>query len=298
MIFTRKIGDAKVTNLIEYMGPTHPTSAFQEITPQILEENSKLLTTAHWYSQMERFVIAIQLWIVETEGRVILIDAGVGNFKERVGMTRMHRLNTLTATWLEAAGAAFDRVTDVVMTHLHADHVGWNTVYDEKLGWIPAFPNATYHIPTKDFEYFKTQHEKTPDAAFTDSVLPVLKAGKVAWVNAGDKVAGVLRAEEATGHTPGMLIYWLETGGSPAVFCADIFHHPIQIQAPSVNSGFCILPDLARSTRSAFLEQAAETSALCMPCHFGPPHCGFIRKQSDSYIFEPSFPEANVYMPS
>lgn len=124
MIHTRTIGNVRITNLIEYFGPTHdPAATFPDFDPSVIERNRSWLTNAHWYDNIQRLVIAIQIWIVHSGDDVILIDAGVGNHKSR-GAARMNMLNTLVPQWLAAAGAGFDRVTHVVMTHLHGDHVG------------------------------------------------------------------------------------------------------------------------------------------------------------------------------
>ncbi|MGH1354626.1 MAG: MBL fold metallo-hydrolase [Thalassovita sp.] len=289
MIYSRNIGDCRVTNVIEYCGPTHPPAmAFPGCDPEVIQRNSDWLDNNHYFANIDRFVIAIQMWIVHFQDRVILIDAGVGNAKDRTGIDRMHMLNTLVPLWFEAAGAGFDQVTDVVMTHLHVDHVGWNTVPDGKGGWQLAFPNAQYHLPAADLDHFRSTPYVAKDPGFDDSVQPVLDSGRYQLVQPGDCVADVLHAELAPGHTPGQLIYWLGEPEGDAVFSADIFHHPIQITEPQINSAFCSDPDAARSTRRAFLDRVSESGALIMPCHFGAPHCGHARKQGDGFRFEPA----------
>jgi len=289
VIYTRTIGDLRVTNFIEYFGPTHdPVTTYPDFEPGVIERNRWWLTNAHWYENLQRLVIAIQIWIVQTGDKVILIDSGVGNHKQR-SAARMLMLNTLAPQWLAAAGASFDNVTHVVMTHLHGDHVGWNTTRDGD-HWAPTFPNARYLIPRLDFDYFKRLHDVAPsaDPSFGDSVLPVLEAGLVDFVEDGDLVAGCLKAVFAPGHTPGQMNYWI---GEDGVFCADIFHHPLQITDPQLNTAFCVQPEIARSTRRAFLERVADKPILIMPCHFGPPHCGFVRRVENGFTFLPSEPD-------
>jgi glyoxylase-like metal-dependent hydrolase (beta-lactamase superfamily II) len=296
MIFTRTIGDIRITNVIEYIGPTHdPYVLYPDFDAAIIERNRPWMTNAHWYENLQRLVIAIQVWIVEAGDNVILIDAGVGNHKPR-GAARMHMLNTLFPQWLAAAGAPFERVTHVVMTHLHGDHVGWNTIWDG-MKWVPAFPNAKYLMPLKDLDHFRKHYDENPaaDPSFGDSVQPVLDAGLVQFIAAGQKIASCLRVVDAPGHTPGHLNFWLESGGKEAVFCGDIFHHPLQITEPYLNTAYCVLPDVARQTRREFLDLAAQKHALVMPCHFGFPHCGYIEKQQDRYSFIPSPPELPQY---
>jgi glyoxylase-like metal-dependent hydrolase (beta-lactamase superfamily II) len=291
VIYTREIDGMRVTNLIEYCGPTHePAAAFPGCDAEIVERHKSWLDNDHYYANIDRFVIAIQIWIVQVDDRVIVVDTGVGNAKVRPSVPRMHMLNSLVPAWLAAVGADFDQVTDVVQTHMHGDHVGWNCVPDEKGGWKPAFPNAKYHFPETDLDYFRENFSTHPDYGFEDSIKPILDAGNVEMVHPGDLVAGVLHAEAAPGHTPGQVIYWLGGPDGPAVFSADIMHHPIQIVEPQINTAFCSDPEVARETRRAFLNRVADCGALIMPCHFGAPHCGYARRDGAGFRFEPAAP--------
>jgi len=176
------------------------------------------------------------------------------------------------------------------MTHRHADHVGWNTVWDGDR-WAPTFPNARHHPPKTDYEFFKGEVEAGRPAdggSFLDSVAPIVEAGVASFITNQTEVADCLRVAPATGHMPGQLNYWIESGGERAILSADIMHHVMQIRMPDWNTGFCILPDEARRTRHAFLAEAARTGALVMPCHFAPPHTGFVRRQGEGYTFEPA----------
>jgi glyoxylase-like metal-dependent hydrolase (beta-lactamase superfamily II) len=293
MISSFSIGDAKVTNLVEYFGPTHaPETTFPEYDAPELERHLAKLPPRHFYPAINRLVIAIQIWIVFVGDRIILIDTGVGNHKPRP-VERMNRLNTLVPRWLAATGVTRENVTDVLMTHLHSDHVGWNTVLEDGR-WTPMFPNARYHAPRTDFAYFNELHKSgaSPDASFADSILPVLEAGLLDFIPDRGEVAGALTIEKAFGHTPGQLSYWIESKGERGVFSGDICHHPAQILSPAWNTAFCVSPTEAKRTRAAFLDRAAETGALMMPCHFPPPHCGYVRRDGDRYGYEPACREA------
>jgi hypothetical protein len=162
MIHSRMIGDARVTNVIEYSGPTHPPEfLFPEISTAerdaSIAANRGWLAPHHYVPHMDRFIVTIQIWVVHAGGNVILIDTGVGNFKNRAA-PRMNQLNTLLLPWLEAAGAAPHQVTHVVHTHLHTDHVGANTV-EQDGKWAPAFPNARYLMPRAEFDYWKAAYD-------------------------------------------------------------------------------------------------------------------------------------------
>ena len=175
------------------------------------------------------------------------------------------------------------------MTHLHYDHIGWNTVFEDG-DWVPTFPNAQYLVPKDDFVFFKERVERTAatDASLEDSLLPVFESGLVRFVDRQALVGGVLQVDRTRGHTPGHTCYWIESRGERGVFCGDVLHHPIQICEPGWNTNFCVFPDEARAVRHALLEKATVTGALVMPCHFPPPGAGYIRREGDGYRFEPA----------
>ncbi len=287
MIQSRKIGAATVTRVLEYSGPTHaPEFLFeQDLDRAALAANAPWLAPHHYVPAMDRLILTIQIWVVHAGGNVILIDTGVGNHKPRAA-ERMNMLNTLVLPWLEAAGAAPAKVTHVAMTHLHTDHIGWNTTRVDNR-WVPTFPNARYLVPQGDFDPLKADFDAGQgDFAFTDSVMPVVRAGLAETIDETKEIAGCLTVEPAPGHSPGQLNFRLRSDGEEAVFSADIMHHAVQIALPTWNSRYCVDPDLARRTRAEFLARQAENGALFMPMHFGAPYCGYIRRQGDGYAFE------------
>ncbi|CAG9263993.1 MBL fold metallo-hydrolase [Paraburkholderia unamae] len=292
MIDTMMIGDVRITRIHEYSGPTHPPEfLLPDLDPAALERNRDWMAPQHWVPHMNRFVLTVQLWVVHAGGNIIVVDTGVGNGKPREGMARMHRLNTLVPEWLEAAGAPLDKVTHVAITHLHMDHVGWNTRWLDNR-WTPTFPNARYYLPEDDFLYCKAGRNKVEGVdvfgdAFDDSVMPVVDAGLAVMMRPGMEIADCLKVEAAPGHSPGQVAFRIRSRGEEAVFSGDICHNPIQIACPEVNSGYCLWPDQARSTRHAFLEAAAEREALILPVHFGDPYCGYVRREGNGFAFEP-----------
>lgn len=295
MISRFSIGDVTVTSILEYYGPTHdPALLYPKFDRAVIERERSWLVPHHYQPDMDRLLIAMQIWLVKAGNRLILIDTGVGNRKNR-SIERMHQLNTLFLHWLTAAGAPRDRITDVVMTHLHLDHIGWNTMLvDDR--WQPTFPNARYHFPKTDLDHFIAERDRDgafDDGSIADSVTPVFDAGLAGYLPEGGRFLDLFELVPAPGHTPGMISLWFEAGGRAAVFSADIMHHPLQIVRPDWNTAYCILPDAALETRANFLDRAATTGAFVMPCHFGAPHAGFIRRQGDGYRFEPT-PETTI----
>ena len=295
MIHHHAIGDARVTGVIEYSGPTHdPAFLYPAVDKAerdaVLQANASWLAPNHYVPHMDRLIVTIQLWVVQAGGNTIVIDTGVGNRKPRAA-ERMDRLNTLVMPWLESIGAGPQQVTHVVMTHLHTDHVGWNTV--EKDGrWAPTFPKARYLFPKDEFDYWKGLYDKgdkdVNQGSFADSVLPVLDAGLGDFMDGRAEVAGCLAPEPMPGHAPGMLSFRLRSRGEEGLFCADILHNAIQIVRPGWNDRYCLWPDKALESRAAGLKRACERGALLMPMHLGAPYCGYVRRQGDGYRFEPA----------
>ena len=299
MIQTRQVGRARVTRVLEYSAPTHdPAFLFPDLAQPDLDAMADKLAPHHYVPAMNRLVITIQMWVVQIDDKVIVIDTGVGNDKPRTA-PRMKNLNIRVGEWLEAAGAGFDKVTHVVQTHLHSDHTGWNTVLKDGK-WVPTFPKARYLMPKKDYDYWSDAITKAPDIAmdnsWDDSVVPVIEAGLVDFIeeDAGE-ILGCLTVEPVPGHTPGMLSYRLQSDGEEGLFCADVFHSPVQIYKPEINTAYCVLQDTARETRARVLAEAAERGTLIMPMHFGVPYCGYIRKDGDGYRLEPAdWPELTL----
>ncbi len=288
---SRMLGAVRISRVLEYSGPTHaPDFLFPGEDAAVLAANASWLAPHHYVPAMQRLVLSVQLWVLHAGSNVIVIDTGVGNRKPRPA-ERMNMLNTLVLPWLEAAGAGPEAVTHVVLTHLHTDHVGWNTVLSDGR-WVPTFPRARYIFPKDDVLYWKQRldcgESDVNGGAFADSVLPIFEAGLAEMCDGKREVAGLLQPEPAPGHSPGQLAYRLRSDGEEALFAADVMHHPVQIVCPEWNSRYCIWPEVARATRAGFLIRAAQREALVLPMHFGAPYCGYVRRQGNGFAFEPA----------
>lgn len=288
MMRVSELGDARITTVVEYYGPTHdPKVLFPDLDEADLRANASWMAPSHYVPEMNRLVITIPIRIVHAGGNIIVVDTGVGNRKRRP-LQRMNMLNNLVLPWMEAAGAPRDKVTHVVITHMHPDHTGWNTVLDGER-WVPTFPNARYLFPRVDYEYFKARYDENPAKVndYEDSVFPVMEAGLAELFEAEGEIAGCLEVIPAPGHTAGQVMFRLRSGDERAIFAADVVHSPLQIAVPSLNSSYDIRPDLSIRTRAALLAEAADTGALILPTHFGAPFRGYVRREREGYRFEP-----------
>lgn len=216
--------------------------------------------------------VAFQTWALRSEGRTILVDTGIGNDKPRPAVAAWDHLSLGYLDNLAAAGIAPEEVDLVVNTHLHVDHVGWNTRLVEG-SWVPTFPNATYLMPRLDFAHFDPANN--PDIkggvnenVFEDSIAPVHAAGQVRLWEDEYVIDGSLRLVAAPGHTPGASVVVLESGTERALFAGDLVHSPMQFAHPDHHSCFCEDPAAARASRGKLLGWAADQRALVLPAHF------------------------------
>ena len=212
--------------------------------------------------------------IVQTARNRILVDTCVGNDKPRPSLPEWHLRKGSYLADLAAAGLPAESITHVFCTHLHADHVGWNT----KLlngRWVPTFPNAKYVMHRKEVEHFdhvrRTSNEAANHRSWDDSVQPILDAGQALLVDGDHEIESGVRLKCLPGHTPGNCALCLDDGKRKAFLIGDTIHHPVQIERPHWSSNFCFDKTESAKTRAAFLDDVADTGAWIIPAHFAPP---------------------------
>ena len=269
MLSYRKLGEVELYQLIEFSGPTHDTAwLFSDLSRQYLDKNGDWLYPHYWSPETNRMVFSMPVLVLKTRSAIIVIDTGVGNFRKRRSSSQ-HMINTPFIEWLEAIGAPPEKVTHVVNTHLHGDHVGWNTHLTED-GWVPFFPEATYYMPKKDYDTFLQRYEtgerEVYGRAFAECVLPILDYGLHKWVEDGDVIAHCLVCGPVPGHTPGQKSFALQADRE-YIFSADAIHSPTQVYNPDICTRWCELPDLARQSRLTLLNHAADTGAVLFTAH-------------------------------
>ncbi|MEU5699991.1 MBL fold metallo-hydrolase [Streptomyces aurantiacus] len=284
------LGDVTLTRVWERFGPVDmtPEEFFPESPSNAWEEHRPLLVPDFLGDEKRIVNSAIQTWLLRSEGRTILVDTGVGNHKERPYAPVWSRMNTGFLDNLARAGVQPEDVDIVINTHLHIDHVGWNTVLDGR-SWVPTFPNATYLMPKDDFEFWNPENNhrtvlgRGNQNVFEDSVAPVHRAGQtLLWENSHRIDAG-LRLDAAPGHTPGSSVLTLTSGTDRAVFVGDLLHNPVQIFEPDANSCFCEDPAEARATRRKILGWAADNNALVIPAHLGGHGAAHVVRDGDKF---------------
>ena len=268
------LGDVTVARVEEMHGPVGmtPEQFFPGWAGEAWRENRDWLVPDHLGAADGIVQVAFQTWALHSEGRTILVDTGIGNDKPRPAVGAWDHLSLGYLENLAKAGIRPEDVDLVVNTHLHVDHVGWNTRLVAGQ-WVPTFPNATYLMPALDFEHFDPT--KNPNIAggvnenvFEDSIEPVRAAGQVRLWEGEYVVDGNLRLLAAPGHTPGASVLILNSGGDRALFAGDLVHTPLQVTHTEHSSCFCEDPAAALTTRRDLLGWAADNTALVLPAHF------------------------------
>ncbi|MFI9244964.1 MBL fold metallo-hydrolase [Streptomyces sp. NPDC053086] len=223
------------------------------------------------------------------DGLRILVDTGIGNGKQRANPA-WHDLDTDYLQRLTAAGFPPDTVDLVVLTHLHADHVGWNT-RETNGEWVPTFPNARYVTSRTEREFWAGYDlEEARRQMFQDSVIPVEEAGLLDLMDvpaAGVDIVPGLRLLSTPGHTPGHVALQLTSRGRTALITGDCIHHPVQLAHPAIGACVDIDPERSEASRRTLLASLADTDTLLLGTHFAPPTAGRVVSRADAYRLTP-----------
>ncbi len=211
--------------------------------------------------ETSRMTFGVHSFVIEVDGQTILIDTCCGNHKDR-SLPEVHQLNTDYLGNLARAGFAPEDIDLVMCTHLHFDHVGWNTKV-EGGKWVPTFPNARYLFGRRDYAYFvdNPEGEALHYEAFRDSILPVMDAGQGILVDedhvAHREIGDGIWLEPAFGHSPGCCTVHAQAGGEAAIFWGDVIHHPLQMIRYDLPFAFDADPAKASATRQRVMAKAA-----------------------------------------
>ncbi|PPR77655.1 MAG: hypothetical protein CFH01_01427 [Alphaproteobacteria bacterium MarineAlpha2_Bin1] len=277
------IGKITIENIVETIGLHKPDFLFPDLKKYQLEEQFNWLIPNFIDSETKNLIMVFQSYVIKTKNTIILVDTCVGNDKSRINRPFWHKQKTPYLEKLNDLGLNPGDIDYVMCTHLHADHVGWNTKLENNQ-WVPTFPNAKYIFSKKEYEFWSNEiniNKEINHGSFQDSVLPVIENGKYELVSSNFAIEDYLYFEAAPGHTPGNLIINLFSENNRAVLCGDTIHHAVQLSYPEISSRFCEDPFESSITRKKLLNNICNTGTIILPAHF--PKVGTIETNKKGF---------------
>ncbi len=274
-----KIGDVEVWRILEMNGPfREATTLFPTAGPDVARIMEDLVP-----GQIEpgtgKVILPVQGFLLRTPDHVVLVDACVGNHKTFPSFDDWNmREDGRFLAALSAAGVSPEEVDYVFCTHLHVDHVGWNTrLLDGR--WVPTFPNARYLLPEADLAMFETN----PHPMYDESILPVIEAGQAEMVGSDHALGDTITLVPTPGHTPGHVSVRIRSQGAEAMITGDAIHTTPQCQYPDWHFVYDADAEQAVASRRALLESVADTNARVLGTHFLLPSIGRVSAERDAF---------------
>jgi glyoxylase-like metal-dependent hydrolase (beta-lactamase superfamily II) len=277
-----KIGDVTITRVVEMETISKATFVLKDGSPENIR-------TVPWlrprFANAEgKVIMSVHAFVIESPGHRMVVDTCIGNDKRRA-FPGWNMLQLPFLADMEKAGFARESIDRVLCTHLHVDHVGWNTMLvDGK--WRPTFPRARYLIGRKEWEHWSKAGEPDTRELLDDSVRPVFDAGLADLVESDARITDEIRLEPTPGHTPGHHSVRISSRGEDAVITGDLMHHPVQMAHPEWGSNFDSDFEQAIATRRAFLERYGDKPILVLGTHFAAPSAGRIVRDGKAWRLE------------
>jgi glyoxylase-like metal-dependent hydrolase (beta-lactamase superfamily II) len=275
-----QVGDVRITKIVEMEVP----GGTKFILPDATKEACLPIEwmQPHFMTPDGRLIMSIHALVIETPDRRIVVDTCIGNDKKR----RIPAWTDLSLPFLEdmaKAGYPVDSIDTVMCTHLHVDHVGWNTrLVDGK--WQPTFENARYLMAAPEFDYWRDQDtDAESQVIFSDSVQPVFDAGLVDMVETTHQICPEVRLLPTHGHTPGHCSVLIESKGEQAMITGDFVHHPCQMARVDWCSSADYDRDAGMETRKRVFAEFADTPTLIIGTHFAGATAGHLKRDGDAY---------------
>jgi len=288
-----KIGGYTVGRVAELEFPAFQASEFlPDATPDMVAEARRKLPGR--IMDDGKVVMSFHSFVLKTGRYTIVVDTCCGNDKHRPGREQFNRDKLDFLGGLAAHGVKPEEVTHVMCTHLHWDHVGWNTrlVNGE---WVPTFPNAKVIMAKREYDHWDAIYAKEKSAGkveslhaigFEDSVLPIKKAEKAVLVADDYELDKGIWLEPCHGHSAGHVVMNVDSGGQRAAFVGDVIHHPMQLLYPDLSCRADLDMNASRVSRRALIEKHADSGSIILPQHFATPSCGRIKRAGNAFDFE------------
>lgn len=267
-----KVGACTVTKVVELESTGGSRFLLPQATPEEVRKIGWL--APHFADETGRLRLSVHALVIAAPGRRIIVDTCLGNDKTGRAIPHWNNRSGSFLADLAAAGYPAESIDTVLCTHLHTDHVGWNTRLHEGR-WVPSFPNARYLFGAREFAHWQAQTARE-DArqVFEDSVAPIVEAGLHELVAVDHVLCPEVRLIPTHGHTPGHVSVWIASEGEEAVITGDLAHHPCQMAHPHWNSTADMDPAAAEATRRGFFAGLAGSEVLVIGTHFAGATAG------------------------
>jgi len=284
---TWRVGRVEITRIVEvWKWEDDIGMALEGGTPSMVLAQPWLLP--HHVTPEGRMFINFQAFVLKIGKRRIMIDTCVGADRERQ-FEVFTRMRTTFLEDLASIGIAPGDVDTVLCTHLHFDHVGWNTrLVDGR--WVPTFPNARYLFSRKEYDHWVMLRETGGYHGvnhLADSVDPVVAAGLVDFITHEHRISDEIRLLPTPGHTPDHVSVLINSGDEQAVITGDVMHHPIQVAMPGHPATFDMDKTAGAKTRVDFVTRFQEKPVLVIGSHFADPGAGYIVRNGDAWKLNP-----------
>jgi glyoxylase-like metal-dependent hydrolase (beta-lactamase superfamily II) len=277
------VGKVKITKVVEMETVGHTRFILPLALPEKIQQLPWLIPC--FATAEGRLKMSIHTLVVETPSQRIVVDTGLGNDKQGRSVPAWNDRSTPFLETMIAAGFAPESIDTVLCTHLHVDHVGWNTRLVDGL-WVPTFPNARYVFGRSEYEHWR-DHSDTPDklAVFKDSVQPIMDAGRAELVASDACITDEITLIPTPGHSPGHVSLHIRSDGAEALLSGDVAHHPCQMAHLDWSSTADSDPVQSARTRRHLFSRFADQDVLVIGGHFDAGH---IRREGDAFRFEAS----------
>ena len=275
-------GPFEIHRIVEFEGPfREPEHLIPSAVSEALQ-STRTYADPRYFNQAEnKLIMAFHGILVRTPRALILVDACLGNDKHRPFVPEWHMRSGPFIEDMASVGVSVEQIDYVLCTHLHADHVGWNTqLIDGR--WVPTFPNATYLFGREECEFWQDDEEAN-HRSWEDSVQPVFEAKQGKIVDSNHEIEPGVSLVPAFGHSPGHIMLKLDDGKTTAYVIGDVIHHPVQVEHPAWSSQFCWDADKASAMRTNILEQVADTDQWLIPAHFPTPTAVRVTSDKDGF---------------
>ncbi|WP_157681800.1 MBL fold metallo-hydrolase [Microbacterium pygmaeum] len=288
------MGDLTIHQLTEFVAPFMPALEMLPALSPAMLESSRRWMGADALDADDAFVLVYQSYVVRTPQGVVLVDTGVGNGKVRPRPEWHLRDSTGFSEEWARVGLEFGDVDDVVCTHFHPDHVGWNTVRDGEK-WIPAFPNARYHFARAEVAAAEQKHADEGFEPYIDSILPIIDAGGAVLHDDSFRINDYVRVEPTHGHTRGHSMVVVGADHDLAVMTGDLFHVALQLSHPEFAFVRDADPVESTASRRAVFKRFAETDTLVCTGHLPAPSVGHLRADERGGYYLETLSEEEIH---